>query len=153
MASIKQKIEKDLKQALLKRETLEVESLRMVKSSILNEEISKGKRDTGLSDEEMATCVLREVKKRKEAAEMYRKNGVEERAEKEEQELKIIQRYLPEEMPEDELARKVDEIILSNGGKVTPKNIGIIIQKVRSETGSSAQVANIARLVKQRMTN
>lgn len=152
MASIKQKIEEDLKQALLNRATLEVDSLRMVKSSILNEEISKGKRETGLSDEETTACLQREVKKRKEAAEMYRKNGAEERAEKEEQELKIIQKYLPEQMSEDELVGVVDDVVAGSGGEVTPKNMGIIIQKVRSVTGSSAQGGDIARLVKQRMS-
>lgn len=151
MASIKQKIDEDLKQALLKRQTIEVDSLRMVKSSILNEEISKGKRGVGLSDEEVIVCLQREVKKRKEAAEMYRKNDVEERAEKEEKELNIIQKYLPEQMSGDELASIVEDVITENGGKVTPQNMGIIIQGVRSVTGSSAQGGDIARLVKQRM--
>lgn len=151
MAEIKQKIEQDLKQALLNRDTIKVDALRMIKSSILNEEISKSKRDTGLSDEEVTVCLQKEVKKRKEAAEMYRSNNANDRAQKEEKELEIIQVYLPEQMTEEALSVIVDKVVADNGGDVSPKNMGAVIQAVRSQVGQSAQGGDIARLVKQRM--
>lgn len=151
MVTIKQKIEENLKQALLSRDTFKVEALRLIKSSLLNEEISKGKRDSGLSDEETIACLQKELKKRKEAAEMYRKNNATDRAEKEEKELELIQVYLPEEMTEQELSKVVDEVVSANGGEVSPKTMGKIIQQIRQKVGTKAQGGDIARLVKQRM--
>lgn len=153
MADIKQRIEQDLKQAILSGDKLKVDTLKMLKSTILNEEISQGKRESGLSDDEVTTCLKRESKKRKEAAEMYRSNGAEDRAEKEEQEHKLIQEYLPEQLSSDELEKVVAKVIDENGGEVTPKTMGIIISKVRAEVGSSADGGDIAKLVKQRISN
>ena len=152
ITKLKQKIEEDLKQALLSRDSQKVDTLRMVKSSMLNEEISQGKRDEGLSDDEAVVCLQREVKKRKEAAEMYKKNNEDKRALQEEQELEIIQNYLPKQMSEEELVGIIDDIVTNNGGEVTQKNMGVIIQKVRTMTGPSAQGVDIARIVKQKVS-
>lgn len=148
--NIKERIEGDLKEALLNRQTVRVTTLRLLKNAILNEEINTGKRETGLSDEEVIICLQRESKKRNEAATMYRDNNQPDKAQEEEKEKKIIEEYLPAQMSEEELVSLVDAV-LKDFDKPTQADMGQIIGKVRQKAGGSAQGGDIARLVKDRL--
>ena len=119
----------------------------MIKSVILNEEIAQNKRDIGLSDEAIMACLKKEVKKRQEAAELYKKVGEDTRAEKELTEIKFIEIYLPESMTDAEVASLVEQAV-SKIGK-DQKNLGQIIGQVKILSNNRADGAQIAKLVKQ----
>src|SRR3989344_8332315 len=106
-----EKIESDLKTALLAGEKVKVETLRGLKSAILNETIAQGAKDSGLTAEQIQKVLARESKKRSEAAELYKKGGNDERAQAELTEKAIIDGYLPEQMDEGQVAAAVDEEI------------------------------------------
>ena len=74
------KIDQDLKQSLLGGDKAKTETLRNLKSAVLNEAIAQNARDSGLSDEQIQKVLSREAKKRAEAAELYQKAGETERA-------------------------------------------------------------------------
>lgn len=84
-----------------------LDTLRMALASIRNREIEKrGKGDDSVLTEDEVMAVLRsEVKKRRDAAEEYRKAGREELAAKEETERMIIEKYLPQELPDEEIEK------------------------------------------------
>lgn len=145
--SIKQSLDQDLKEALLGGDKLKSETLRVIKSVILNEEIAQNKRDIGLSDEAIMACLKKEVKKRQEAAELYKKVGEDTRAEKELTEIKFIEIYLPESMTDAEVASLVEQAV-SKIGK-DQKNLGQIIGQVKILSNNRADGAQIAKLVKQ----
>lgn len=145
--SIKQSLDQDLKEALLGGDKLKSETLRVIKSVILNEEIAQNKRDIGLSDEAIMACLKKEVKKRQEAAELYKKVGEDTRAEKELTEIKFIEIYLPESMTDAEVASLVEQAV-SKIGK-DQKNLGQIIGQVKKLSNNRADGAQIAKLVKQ----
>ncbi len=145
--SIKQSLDQDLKEALLGGDKLKSETLRVIKSVILNEEIAQNKRDIGLSDEAIMACLKKEVKKRQEAAELYKKVGEDSRAEKELTEIKFIEIYLPESMTDAEVASLVEQAV-SKIGK-DQKNLGQIIGQVKILSNNRADGAQIAKLVKQ----
>ena len=90
MPALKARIAEEMKAALLGRHSFRGDVLRNLKAAILNEEVALGKRDEGLSDTEVEKVVAREVKKRKESAELYRANGRAELAEPEEKEAAIL---------------------------------------------------------------
>lgn len=148
---MQEQIEKDLKRALLSGDKAKAETLRTVKSALLNEAISQGARQTGLSDEQVQKILARESKKRQEAADLYQKGGAAERASAELAEKTIIDAYLPEQMSEEEVSKIVDEEI-AKAGEVGPKDMGRIIGAVRARTGSWADGALIAGLVKEKLS-
>jgi uncharacterized protein YqeY len=148
---MQEQIEKDLKQALLSGDKPKAETLRGIKSALLNEAISQGARETGLSDEQVQKILARESKKRQEAADLYKQGGSEERASAELAEKAVIDAYLPEQMGEDEVAKIVDEEI-AKAGQVSMQDMGRIIGAVRGRTAGQADGGLIARLVKEKLS-
>ncbi len=110
--SLKEKLGDELKDSLLKRDAEKTGVLRFLISLLQNREIEK--RGTGqapvLADDEIIEIFQREVKKRKEAIELFRKGGRPELADKETKELIFINEYLPPEMNREEIAVLVGEL-------------------------------------------
>jgi uncharacterized protein len=147
---MQQQIDKDLKEALLSGDKAKAETLRNVKSALLNEAISAGARETGLSDEQVQKILAREAKKRQEAADLYKQGGADDRASAELAEKAIIDAYLPEQLGEEAVAKIVDEEI-AKAGAASPQDMGRIIGAVRGRIGAGADGALIARLVKEKL--
>jgi len=148
---MQEQLDKDLKQALLSGDKAKAETLRTVKSVLLNEAISQGARETGLSDELVQKLLAKESKKRQEAADLYQKGGAADRAAAELAEKAIIDSYLPEQMDESQVAVIVDEEV-AKAGNVSLADMGRIIGAVRGRIGSTADGALIARLVKEKLS-
>lgn len=145
---LKAQIEADLKAAMLGGDKKRVEVLRGLKSVILYEEVAQNARDTGINDEAILKLIVRESKKRAEAADLYEKSGVSERAEAELAEKEIIDSYLPSQLSDDDLQSIVDEVILSLGEKA---QMGAVINAVRNKVGASADGLRIATVVKNKL--
>ncbi len=147
---MQEQIDQDLKQALLSGDKAKTETLRGLKSALLNEAIAQNARDTGLSDEQIQKVLAKESKKRQEAADLYKQGGSEERAGAELAEKAIIDAYLPEQMSEEQIAKIVDEEV-DKTDSPTMQDMGRIIGAVRSRAGGPADGALIARLVKDKL--
>lgn len=147
--SIKEQINADLKQAMLARDSALVEVLRGVKSAFQYFAVESGP-DTELSEEQILSVLKKESKKRSEAANLYEKAGDSTRQEKELYEKDVIQKYLPEELSEEEVLKLV-EAAISEIGSIEQKNMGQVIGKVKQASGGLADGAVIARLVKERL--
>ena len=142
------KIEQDIKSALLSGDKQKVEVLRGLKNAILYETVAQNARQTGLSEEQIQKVLAREVKKRNEAAELYKKVGETSRAQAELSEKSIIESYLPAQATEAEVSNVVNEEIAKFAAP-SPGDMGKIIGIVRGRLGPVADGATIARLVKQ----
>jgi hypothetical protein len=145
-----EKIDSDLKAALLAGDKTKVETLRGLKSAILNETIALGAKDAGLTGEQIQKVLARESKKRAEAAELYKKGGSSERAEAELAEKAIIGAYLPAQVDESQIAVAVDEEI-SKFDSPALADMGKIIGAVKGKLGAGADGATIARLVREKL--
>lgn len=148
---LEDKLEQDIKAALLDGDAQRVSVLRGLKSVLLNEKVAKGKRETGLTDAEVLPIFAKEAKKRQESADLYKQGGDEERAGKELAEKAIIEEYLPEQMSEAEVAKLVDEAIQQTGA-ASPQDMGKVIGAVRSKTAGSADGSLIAKLAKEKLS-
>ena len=136
------KINEDLKQAMLDKDIAKVSVLRMVKSELQNQTIAnKGT----LTDDDITAVLMRESKKRKEAAEAFTKAGDELRANTELAEADIIRTYLPEQMSEDELKALIDVEVASSD----QPNMGQIIGKVMAKVKGRADGGTVSKLVKE----
>ncbi|MBX4197525.1 GatB/YqeY domain-containing protein [Candidatus Saccharibacteria bacterium] len=147
---MQQQIDADLKEALLAGDKTKAETLRGLKSALLNEAIAQNARDSGLSDEQIQKILSKESKKRQEAADLYKQGGSDERASAELAEKAIIDAYLPEQLDEAELTKIVDEEV-AKAGSPTMQDMGKIIGAVRGRTGGRADGGLIAKLVKERL--
>jgi uncharacterized protein YqeY len=143
-------IEQDLKQALLSGDKTKTETLRGIKSALLNEAINLNARETGLSDEQIQKVLAKESKKRQEAADLYKQGGSAERASAELAEKAIIDIYLPEQMSEADVTKIVDEEV-AKAGSPTMQDMSKIIGAVRARTQGQADGGVIAKIVKERL--
>ena len=142
---LKTKITADLKTAMLARDAFTTNVLRGLKSAILDEEVKTGKRDEGLNDVEVEKILAREVKKRKEAASMLD----EARAKNELKEAEVLQKYLPEMVSEEDLAKLVDEKVAEIGKDM--KNMGRIIGEIKGKLGARVDGTALSQIVKAKL--
>ena len=109
MENLEKLLQKDLMAAIKTRDTSASMAIRSIKAAILVEE-SNGQHHE-LSDNDILKLIQRLVKQRKESYEIYMQSGRTELAEKELCEQKVLERYLPTQMSEDELHNLIDKII------------------------------------------
>lgn len=147
---LKDRIQADLKAAMLARDTLRTQTLQGLKAAILNEEVAKKIREEGLDDAAIEQLVAREVKKRDEAAGLFEQGGNQDSAAKERTEKEILSAYLPEQLSEHEIAKLVDEVI-SEVNPSGPQDMGRVIGAVKARAGNTADGATVARLVKEKL--
>jgi uncharacterized protein len=142
---LKEQMQKEIVVALKAGNKLEVSVLRFLVSEIKYAEINKQK---DLTDEEVISVLQKELKKRKDAIEMFAKNGRKDVVESEEKQLAIVARYLPKELTQVELEKIVDEAIAKIGpNPVMGKVMGIVIGQVKGRADGKV----ISELVKQKL--
>ncbi len=149
--ALKQRIESDMKAALLGGNRFVGETLRNLKAAILNEEVAQNKRDTGLDDAAIEQIIAKEVKKRNEAAAIYDQNMREDAADAERREAEVLIEYLPQQLSEAELKTVVDARVAELGA-TDAKMMGQVIGAVKKEVGNTADGAMVAKLVKQALS-
>src|SRR5437868_1714262 len=120
-----------------------VTTLRGLKSAILNIEIEKGSREQGLTDEEVIQVFSKEAKKRQESADLYTQGGNQEKADAELTEKVVIEKYLPAQVSQDELAAAIDQIIKDTGVQGM-QAMGQVIGAVKQQFGASADGSTVA---------
>lgn len=148
--AIEQRIEQDLKSALLGGDAQRVSTLRGLKSVILYAKVAAGTRDQAMPDDQVIQLLSKEAKKRQESADLYAQGGNEDRAEAELAEKAIIEKYLPTQLSEAELTTIVDQAIAETDAS-GPAAMGQVIGKVKALTAGAADGAIIARIVKERL--
>ena len=146
--NIVEQIEKDYLEAYKAHNELKVSVLRMVKTSLKNAEINK---EAELSEEEAIEVLKRELKQRHESAEVYRQNGQNEAADKEEAEIKFIEPYLPAQLSEEETDKIVKNTI-AEMGDVDQSKTGLIIGKIMGEYKGKVEGALVSKLVRENLT-
>lgn len=137
MDTIKQKINSDLIAAMRAGETQKRDTLRILSSAIKDEEIKKQKREQGLSEEETIEVVARSIKQRRDSISEYEKANRPELAQVEKDEIAIIEKYLPEQLSEEEVQKIIRAIIAEVGatGKSDfGKVMGVAMQKMKGKT-------------------
>ncbi|MGH7233855.1 MAG: GatB/YqeY domain-containing protein [Candidatus Saccharimonadales bacterium] len=148
---LEQRLEQDIKAALLAGDSIKVNTLRGLKSALLYVKVAKGKKETGLSEAEVIAVFASEAKKRSESAELYIQGGAQDKADKELLEKKIIEAYLPKQLSEAEISPIVDKTI-SELGVSDISGMGTVIAKIREVTAGSADGSLIAKMVKERLS-
>jgi uncharacterized protein YqeY len=141
-----EKINEDLKNAMKSKDTFKLSVLRMLKSALQLEQISKKHE---LDDNEIASVLKKQVKVRKDSLEEYKKYNKED--EKLEKEISVLSVYLPEELSEEE----IEKIVLSAIDEIKPtsmKDMGLVMKKVGELlVGKNADMSLVSKLVKEKI--
>lgn len=146
---LEQRIEQDLKAAMLAGDKFLTTTLRGLKNTILYAKVAAGSRDQDMPDGDVVLLLQKEAKKRQESADLYKRGGNAGKAESELEEKIIIEKYLPTLMTEQEVERLVGSVM----GELNIKEVahmGRVIAEVRQRSNGRADGALIARLVKER---
>ncbi len=140
---LRQTLLSDLKGAMKAKDSLKVDTLRLIISEIKNKEIDLREE---IGDEAITALLTTQIKKRKEAAGMFEKGGRTDLKEKEEKESAIIQVYLPEQVGEEELKQRIQAVIAETGAQ-DPKDMGKVMKVVVSEFKGKAEGDQIRKIV------
>jgi uncharacterized protein YqeY len=123
-------------------------TLRLVQAAIKNRDIEARTGGAPKDDDALVTEVLQKmVKQRRESADIYRKNGREDRAEAEEAEIAVIERFLPAQMSDAEADAAIRGIIAETGAS-SMKDMGRVMALVKERLGASIEPARASALVK-----
>jgi len=142
---LKEKIQEQLKEAMKSRDKVKTRTLRMVIAALKNFEVEKMGEAT---DEEIIQIIQKEVKRRKEAIEEYKKAGREELAQSEREELEILMEYLPKQLTEDEIRSLALEVIKEVGAS-SLKDLGKVMKVIMPKVKGRADGKVVNRIVRE----
>lgn len=146
--SLSERVQSDLTAAMKEQNAPLVAVLRLVKSSLKNEEIKLGH---ALSDDEVLKVLQHEAKQRKDSITAYNEGGRKDLADAEQAELDLISDYLPKQIGEAELTRIVDEVIAETGANSLAQ-MGAVIGKVMQITAGAADGGTVSAVVRQKLS-
>jgi len=144
---LKEKINSDLKEAMLARDDVKVSALRMLKAAIMKFEVSGGEKKEA-TDEDVATLIKKELKSRKDSIEQFKAGGRDDLAVKEEAEIKALEGYLPKQMSEDEVRAVVKQVVADmgvNDPSAMGKVMGVCMAKLKGQADGNV----VNKLVKE----
>ena len=142
-----EELEQEVKDAMLARDNERRDALRLILSSLRSAEKELLR---PLSEDEELQVLQRERKKRIEAAEAYRSAGREEQAEKEENELDVLEEFMPEPLTEEELERIVDDAIAENKA-TSMRDLGRVMADVMPQVAGRADGSAVSQLVREKL--
>ena len=144
---LKEDISASVKDAMRKKEKVRLGVLRMLMSEMKNRQIES---QCELEDADILQVIARMVKQRHDSAEQFTKGGREELAAKEMSEIEVLQGYLPEALPENELENLVKEAIAGSGA-TSKKDMGkvmkVVMPKIAGRADGKAVNQMVARLL------
>ncbi len=142
-----ERIKNDMQTYMKTQDKFSLSVIRMLKSVIQMEAINK---KGELNDDEVIMVIKKQVKIRKDSAEEYKKYNKLETVADLEKEIEILTKYLPEEIPDTELEKIIEEVISKIDGP-NMKSMGQIMKSVSEIVGSRADMSKVSSLVRQKL--
>lgn len=131
---LKEKLLDDLKESMKEKNIIRKNVVQMVRAAILQVEKDK---QIEVTDEQIVGIIAKEAKKRKDSIPDYEKSGRQDLLEQINEEIKILEEYLPEQLSAEEIEEKVKEIIAELGAS-SMKEMGIVMKTAKERLGASA---------------
>lgn len=149
MENLTEKINADVKAAMIAKNELELLTLRMLTAALKNKRIDMGK-EAVLTDEDVVAVIQTEIKKRKDSAEAYLAGNRADLADKEKAEIAILSKYMPEQMSAEELEKITQDTITqlgASGMKDFGKVMGVVMGKVKGKADGNQVNAAVKKLL------
>ena len=142
---LKERLMEDMKDSMKKGEQVRLSAIRMVRAGIKNKEIEVGRE---LKDEDVVGVITSAIKQRKDSYTQFLNGNRMDLAEKEKKEIEALSIYLPEQMGEDEIKKRLREII-SETGAATSKDIGKVMKILMPELKGKADGNLVNRIARE----
>lgn len=150
---LRERIAADTKLAMKAKETARLSTLRLISAAIKDREIaarSESGDESGLSDADLTAILSKMVKQRQESAKAYEEGGRLELAEREQDEIKVIQAYLPRQLDAAETAAAIDKVIADLGAS-SIRDMGKVMAELRSRHAGQMDFGAVGPMVKDRL--
>jgi hypothetical protein len=151
MSTLKTRLEADLRESMKARDELLTSTLRMAIAAVRTAEVA-GKQARELTDDEVLGVLTKEAKKRREAADAFDGAGRADSAEKERAEEQILARYLPAQLPDEEIAAIVAQA-LSEGGFTGMAQMGPAMRAAQAAVAGRAEGGRVAAEVRRQLAS
>ena len=145
---MREKILNDLKEAMLKQDKETLAVIRMVKGAMQMQELDK---HAPLTDEEVIGVIAKEIKTRKESIVEFEKGNRSDLIEKTNKEIEILNKYMPEQLSDEEVAKIIDEAFATLNP--TASDMGKVMGYITPKVKGKADLSSISRTVKERLSN
>jgi uncharacterized protein YqeY len=146
--SLHDRLTEDLKLAMKSRDQLRMDVIRMIKAAVLNKEVELKK---DLDDAEMSRVMTTLIKQRRESVAQFEKAQRADLADKERQEISIIEHYLPKALSSEELEAIVAEAVSETGAR-SLKDMGAVMKAVMARlTGQAVDGKTVSDLVRAKL--
>jgi uncharacterized protein YqeY len=149
--TITERIDSDLKEAMRAKDATRLGVLRMLKSALKYAAIAKSGAEAELNDAEAAQVIRKQAKQRQDSIESFEKGGRADLAEKEREELSILNAYLPQQMNADELARVVRETI-AEVGATSKAQMGAVMKALQAKVAGRADGKTLSAEVARQLS-
>lgn len=146
---MKDQLLQDLKEAMKEKDTIKKDAITMLRAAIL--QVEKDSQKT-LNDDEICAIVAKEVKKRKESVKEYEKVNREDIVESLNKEIKILSKYLPEQLTQEEIEKLVDQAIVESKA-ISIRDMGKVMSILKSKTAGKADGKLVSDIVKEKLAN
>ena len=148
--TLHERVDSDLKQAMRAKDATKLGVLRMLKSALKYAAIAKSGAEADLSDAEAVQVIRKQAKQRQDSIESFEKGGRAELAEKEKEELAILNSYLPQAMSADELAKIVRETI-GEVGATSKAQMGTVMKALQAKVAGRADGKTLSAEVQKQL--
>lgn len=151
-------IQNDLKLAMKARDNLKISTLRMITASIKNIEINKRSSSNkdlssnNLSESEILQLLSKMIKQRKESAEIFNKSSRGDLEKKENDEIKIIEKYMPIKMDDEKMEALIDEVIANTESK-SIKDMGKIMSFLKEKYSGQIDFGKASAIIKNKLNS
>jgi uncharacterized protein YqeY len=150
MGTLKDRLNDDLRTAMKSRDELTTSTLRMALSAVRNAEVA-GQQARELSDDDVLGVLTKEAKKRREASTAFADAGRTEQAAREKAEGEVIDRYLPRQLPDEELTALVTKA-LGDGGFTAKAQMGPAMKAAQAAVAGRAEGGRVAAEVRRQLS-
>lgn len=146
---MRERILEDLKRAMKEQNKKELSVIRMLKGAMQMEELNK---KSELTDDEVIALIAKQIKTRKESIEEFKKGNREDLISETEEEINILNKYMPEQLSEEEILVVINEAF----DKINPssiKDMGKIMSEVNPKLRGRADMGYVSKIIKDKLSN
>ena len=149
--TLQQRVDSDLKEAMRAKDVTKLGVVRMLKSALKYAAIEKSGAEAELSDTEAIQVIRKQAKQRQDSIESFEKGGRAELADKEKQELALLNTYLPQAMSPDELTKVVRETIVELGA-TSKAQMGAVMKALQPKIAGRADGKTLSVEVQKQLS-
>ena len=152
--SLRNKIDEDYRQSIKNKDQQKVDTLRLIRSAIKDKDISTrtSENKEGINDAEILSLLINLIKQRKDSIEQFQKAKRDDLIKNEQNEIEIINKYLPQQKTQEETEKIINEIITTNNLE-SIKDMGRLMSIIKNDFAGEVDMGLVGKIAKSKLVN